>query len=399
MRILQADRIYPVTSPFIPEGMVLLDEDGTVLEVLDPAARPEEADRLKDTGKVERLSGWLVPGFINAHCHLELSWMKGRITRGSGLADFIRQLVRLESPDTDTVRQAMQDAEEEMRRNGIVGVGDISNTVESLEQKRHGVLRYHTFVETFDLRPEKAAQKYHEALALAGLYHSAGLSASVVPHSPYTVSKELMRMISEGAKENEQLLSIHHQETASEDTLFRSASGELSGFLAESGAVLPEPTGHSSFQTLSARLNGCSRVLLVHNTYTDAIDHQAAESAFGRYWWCMCPSANLFIEKRLPEIPLFFRPDGHTLIGTDSLASNTSLSVLEEMKTIAGAFPGIAFEELLAAATINAARFFSWEDELGSLAKGKRPGFNLLDRIDGLTRSGLTSETFVKAVR
>ncbi|MFM2134995.1 MAG: hypothetical protein RL021_395 [Bacteroidota bacterium] len=398
MRFLQADRVYPVSSGFIPDGLLAVEDDGTIREVIDPALQADTALQLRGSGKIEVLKGWLIPGFINAHCHLELSWMKGRIPPGNGLPDFIGNLVRLEAPSAEEVLQAMFDAEAEMQRNGIVGVGDISNTPVSVDVKKRGILRYHTFVETFDLRPERAEEKYRDAVALSDLFLADGLRASVVPHSPYTVSGELMRRINAGAAADSALVSVHHQETGSEDLLFRSGSGELADFLLKAGAVCASPDGRSSFENLSGLLKDCQRILLVHNTYTGTDDYQRAAQAAGVYWWCLCPNANRYIENRLPSLPMFFAAGDRVLFGTDSLASNDSLSVLEEMKTVAAAYPEIPFGKLLSAATINAARFFSWDDSLGSFEQGKRPGVNLLSNIDPLSVSGLTAHSSVKAI-
>jgi cytosine/adenosine deaminase-related metal-dependent hydrolase len=397
MRFLQADRLYPVSGDFIPEGIVVADGQGVILDVIDPVLRPEEALQLAEAGRIERHHGWLIPGMINAHCHLELSRMRGRTEPGGGLADFIRQIVRLRSETTPDVQQAMLEAEEEMLQNGIVAVGDISNTDDSLSIKSKGRLRYHTFIETFDLRPEEAALRFGAAADLAQRFRDNGLEASVTPHAPYTVSSGLMKRIGRLASERRDVVSIHNQESADEAAMFVEGAGGLLRFLQSGGNMLSwQPSGRSSLTTYLDDFPSGQSLLLVHNTYTTEEDLSEAMSSGKDLWWCFCPKANLFIEGHLPDIPLFLRREVRFLIGTDSVASNRTLSVLEEMKTIAAAYPGAEFGKLLRAATLDAAVCFGWSGQLGSIEINKKPGINLLEDTDSNSPAGITPGTAVK---
>jgi cytosine/adenosine deaminase-related metal-dependent hydrolase len=97
---------------------------------------------------------------------------------------------------------------------------------------------------------------------------------------------------------------------------------------------------------------------------------------------CLCPKANLYIENRLPNIPLFVNEGMKLTLGTDSLASNDSLSILEEMKTISKHFPQISFETMLNWATKNGAELLGMEKEIGTIEKEKTPGLNLIKGMD-----------------
>ena len=96
---------------------------------------------------------------------------------------------------------------------------------------------------------------------------------------------------------------------------------------------------------------------------------------------CLCPNANLYIEDRLPDIPLFMKHNSLIVFGTDSLASNYQLSILEEMKTIKKAFPYISTSEMLVWATSNGAKALAFEDNLGDFTRGKKPGVVLFENI------------------
>jgi cytosine/adenosine deaminase-related metal-dependent hydrolase len=122
--------------------------------------------------------------------------------------------------------------------------------------------------------------------------------------------------------------------------------------------------------------------LLVHNTYSTLEDINWAHLYSSVIYWCFCPNANLYIENRLPDFQTFINSACRILVGTDSYASNKSLSILEELKTISRHAPQIKLNMLLKWATLNGADFFGWKNELGSLQKGKSPGINLITDIN-----------------
>ena len=130
----------------------------------------------------------------------------------------------------------------------------------------------------------------------------------------------------------------------------------------------------------------------MHNTFTAQSDVDWALQYSDRLWWCLCPKANLYIEGRLPDVDMLASSvSKRIVIGTDSYASNTSLSILEELKTLAHHFPDLSLQELISWSTKNGAEFFGWK-ELGTLEKGKRPGINL---ITGVKEGRLTDGSAV----
>jgi cytosine/adenosine deaminase-related metal-dependent hydrolase len=134
MQKFQADWIYPVSSEPVQNGIVVADDTGMILDVLPAPAFPE--------GDIQRFRGTIVPGFVNTHCHLELSHMKGLVDTGTGLIPFIKSVVQQRNAPPEVIEQAISEAEDEMIRNGIVAVGDISNVTDTFAQKQLGRLRY-----------------------------------------------------------------------------------------------------------------------------------------------------------------------------------------------------------------------------------------------------------------
>jgi cytosine/adenosine deaminase-related metal-dependent hydrolase len=188
-------------------------------------------------------------------------------------------------------------------------------------------------------------------------------------------------------------ITIHHDETASERELIEKGTGELAGFLKiifEKDFAVKE--GVTSVESLLERLKDEQTLLLVHNTYTTAETVQHISQSGKNVFWCFCPKANLYIENRLPDLNLFQGMD-NCCIGTDSLASNESLHILEEIKTILRGFPSFTTEQLLKWATFNGAKALMMDGQLGSLEPGKKPGIILIENTNG---KNLTSESRVK---
>lgn len=350
---------------------LILDEQGRIRDLL-PAGDAGEDLKIYE--------GLLCPGLINAHCHLELSHMKGRIPAGTGLADFVLSLQGSRKASAGEMQEAMRRAEDEMLGNGTVAVGDIANSDASFALKSTGRLRYHTFVEVFGFNPEYAGTLLEKARAL--MQRVPG-TASLTPHAPYSVSERLFRLIAGKHREqnSSSLISIHNQESAAENVFYKSGEGDFQRLYKRFGIDISwyRPYGGYSLPTYLPWLKGLKK-LLVHNTFTRPEDVSFARELDTGTGWCLCPKANLYIENRLPDVPMFYQSGLRVLLGTDSLASNTSLDLLDEMKTIKKHFPGITWEQLLHSATSEAAAFFGWND-LGSFGPGKKPGVNLISAI------------------
>lgn len=374
MRKITADLILPVTGDPLEDAVLIVNEEGKILRI--------EKKKDHNASGIEAYSGVIVPGFINTHCHLELSHMLGKVGTGTGLLEFIRNVVSFRDVPMEEIEAAIIKADQEMWENGIVAVGDISNKLDTAKQKATSPIRYYTFVEMFDFRQEHLAeatfQEYFEVFQ--GQSSEEGNQKSCVPHAPYSVSRALFQKIKE-ANQTSVTVSIHNQETPHEDALF--LSGE-SGFVELFGAFGMDmsgltPSGKTAIHYAIENMDPAQRNLFVHNTLTSAADIQAAQAWSDKVYWATCANANLYIENRLPNYQDFIDNDACMTIGTDSLTSNWQLSVLEEMKTIARYQSGVPFETLLRWATINGAKALGFEEDLGSLEVGKKPGLNLLN--------------------
>lgn len=374
MHKFSADLLFPVSAPPIPNGVVVTDEQGKILAV--------ESRELHDPASLDIRRGAIVPGFVNTHCHLELSHMKGRVDTGTGLLPFLKSVVQFRNVPEEEIQEAIRRADADMYDAGIVAVGDISNKLDTAAVKDQSRIRYYTFVEMFDfLQDSRAEQTFNQYLPVwEGQSTAHGNRKSAVPHAPYTVSKELFRRIA-ALNSDDATVSIHNQETPHEDELFRSKTGGFQEFYEMFQIPLTEfdATGRNSIHYAMENMRPQQRNIFVHNTMCSPDDIQAAQSWSDRVFWATCPNANLYIENRLPNYRFFLDAEAQMTIGTDSLTSNWQLSVLEEMKTIARFQSYVSFETLLRWATLNGARALGFDADLGSIEAGKTPGLNLLD--------------------
>ncbi len=403
MRKISADYIFTIASEPIKNGLIIIDDDGTIIETGNTEDFGFSISDLENRkSSIEYYKGIICPGFVNTHCHLELSHLRSQLSENAGMTGFIKELIskRLKFSD-EQINQAIADAEAEMIKNGIAAVGDISNNNSTFQQKSKGNLLYHTFIEIFNPDPNKAEAVFENALQLRKQLqkyetHNFQLSSSIIPHAPYTMSEKLLKMIDDYAVKNNSIVSIHNQESEGENELFISKSGLMFDSFLKMGINpdLMRHTGVNSLKSTLPFLKNVSKLLLVHNTFTTKEDIAFAQSLFPILnsqflFWCTCPNANLFIENKLPDYNRFTKENARVTIGTDSLASNFSLSVLDELKTITKHFPEIPLQTLLLWATKNGADFLGFP-QLGTIEKGKKPRLNLLKNIDGLVISEKT---------
>jgi cytosine/adenosine deaminase-related metal-dependent hydrolase len=379
MRKISADYIFPVSSPPIKNGIVIMEDDGKIIDVINPTSNLQPPTS-------EFFEGIIVPGFVNTHCHLELSYLKDKMPKGKGLDEFVTEVENIRRKfSEEEILNALVKAEDEMIKNGIVAVGDISNSDFSFHQKAKGKLKYHTFIEVLGFHPDRAEKAFQTGKQLQSKVQH---PTSIVPHSPYAASEKLLQLINDEAGNSNGILSFHNQESEEENLLFQNKSGKILKRFEKWGidASFFQPAKTNSLQFILPKLNKAKNILLVHNTYTSSEDILWLKSNIqhltSNIYFCLCPNANLYIENRLPDIEMFINEGMKITIGTDSLASNDSLSVLDELKTIAKYFPKIPFETLITWATKNGAEFLGFEKELGTIEIDKKPGLNLITGID-----------------
>jgi cytosine/adenosine deaminase-related metal-dependent hydrolase len=376
MRFLTADYLFPLYIAPIKEGVLQISNDGQVIAIFKNRSEvPQD--------KLEIFEGLLCPGFVNAHCHLELSHLKGNAEKGKGFLEFAGTIRKRDDFSVFEKQNAIEKAEQEMINNGIVGVGDICNTSDTIEQKQKENLKYYNFIETFGVDINKLDVVFSQAIELKNEFRAAGQKASIVPHAPYSVPPVLMNKINNSFDEKDELLTIHMQETKEENQLFENKKGAFFTWLNGMKANVSIWENRNKSTDILQEL-GNKKMLLVHNTF-------AKKEDITDNYYCTCPKANLYIENALPDYSIF--DTDKLCVGTDSLASNDALSILEELIIIQ---KNSNFDKntLLKIACKNGAEALGFE-QLGTFEKGKIPGVNLIQNLD---EGKIIDESFLQVI-
>ena len=358
---------------FLRRPLVTLDDGGRILDVRTCDA----PDREHFT---EFHAGLLTPGFVNAHCHLELSALRGRIPEGCGFAGFARAMGEVRGlADEEERRAAIAAADAEMTRGGIVAVGDIANGEAAFDVKSAGRIAYRTFAEFFGLRT-MAADGLRPLLR-----HP---RTSLTPHSVYSVQDAPFRAL---CAEGTAPLSIHFMESPAEAELF-AGRGPLHEWYARAGFACDFLHYGSPAERLVRSIPAERPLILVHACCVGEEEVRRILAHFtAPVYWCLCPRSNRYISRLEPPVALLRSLGARICLGTDSLASNRSLSLLDELRALGG----VPLRESLRWATLGGAEALGLDDALGTVAPGKRPGLNLLTGLD-FERMALTPDTRVK---
>lgn len=355
------------------DDTLIADATGKIVEIVAAADAGDD---------VEILSGILSPGFINCHCHLELSHLKNVIPPHTGLVDFLCSVVTKRGFEQELIQDEIRKAEQEMFANGIVAVGDIGNTADTAAVKRNSKIRWHNFVEVLGFTDAKAVsnlQQYASVAEKLRTYHR----TSLVPHAPYSISPLTFQLINEATAG--QIISIHNQETAAEDELYKTGAGDFLRLYKIFGFDRsPFPvTGKSSIRSYLPYFNKAQTIFLIHNTFMPEEDiiwanKYAADNGL-KLVYCFCINANLYIENKAPGLELFQQQHCNLVLGTDSYSSNWQLSITKEMQALLQ-HTSVTAEPALQMATLNGAKALQWQNDLGSFEKNKHPGIVLIEK-------------------
>lgn len=349
-------------SQFIARPLIELDDQGSVVSV-------GEWERLDNIPMTEFYAGALTAGFVNAHSHVELSYLRGAIERNTGFGGFARAIGQVRGNYTMPQRlSALRAAMAQMWEEGVQAVGDIINDRSSLEAKSFSPILWHNFAECFGLNAH--IEGVEELLS-----HSAelGLKATLTPHSTYSLQDSVLSEI----VSREELLSIHFMESEDECRLYR-GSGSLHDWYERMGWECDFLSHGSPARRIVNVVPRDKKLLLVHNCCLRKEDYQLLTEHFTHpISWVLCPASNDYISSLRPPVELLRKMGASIALGTDSLASNENLSLLDEIRLLGD----VPLVEALEWATLGGAKALGMEDQIGSVEVGKRPGIVLLEGL------------------
>lgn len=387
MKRFSGQYIFTISGTALKRAVITTDDDGTIRNIEDTGGD------LKEKHSVEFFNGIIIPGFVNCHCHIELSHMKGSIGKTGGLGEFITDVQSTRVAKNETIIDFAEMADTEMYREGIVLCADICNTSLTFEMKSKSCIRYLNLLEVFGIDPQKAKSRFNEIIKVAVAAREVNLPFSLVPHSVYSMSLPLFKLLKDQTKDNK-ITSIHFMETAAEMLFLNNHSGPLLTPL-EKAKLIPNKleTVKNHTDAVLNEITPSGNLILVHNTFVDKKIIKAVKERPNLYW-CLCPNSNIYIENKVPPVNLLLEEGCDIVIGTDSLASNNKLSIIEELKTLQANFPSVSINDLVCWATLNGAKALGEEDKFGKIEIGMKPGLLLLQNVD-LINMKLTPESFV----
>jgi aminodeoxyfutalosine deaminase len=380
---------YVITNSGHPlkRAIITTEDDGTVINI------EETFGNLREEHSLEFYNGVIIPGFVNCHCHLELSHMKDFINIGIGLCGFIDQVRNSRTTDNQNIIMEAKSADQHMYASGVNLCADICNTSFTFNLKTESRISYLNLLEVFGIDPVKATHRMTEIIKISEIAGGLNLPFSFVPHSVYSLSLPLFRILREITIKNK-VTSIHFMETEGEADLVEKHSGPLMTSYMQSGLIsagIETVKSHSDAVLKEITRNG--NLILVHNTFADRAIIRKVKRR-GNLFWCLCPNSNIFIENKIPPVDFLIEEGCIIVIGTDSLASNDKLDILEELKTLQFHYPSLSISELVSWATLNGAKALGMEDIYGKIETGKKPGLLLLQNVD-LQNMKLLTDSFV----
>jgi len=362
----RASWILPVSRPPIHGGIVSVDRD------LIAHVGEYDGGAVEDLGNVA-----ILPGLVNAHTHLELSWMRGQVapcrSMPASMPAWAASLMALRAAaeHAEHADQTIVDAIREARAAGTCLVGDVTNSFATYDPLLDSELSAALFRELLGFSsPDPDAVVAGVSGQIADLTPIAWLRPSIVPHAPYSVSPALLQSIARWSAGKP--LSIHLGESAQEVEFLRDGTGEWRALLEALGVWNPSWTAPACGPVEYLDRLGMvdEHLLAVHGVqFTDAeLSRLAAAGATV----VACPRSNRWTGAGVPPIDRFYASGVRVAVGTDSLASVDDLNLFAELAEVRRLAPGVPAARILESATLAGAVALGFDSELGSIAPGKR---------------------------
>jgi cytosine/adenosine deaminase-related metal-dependent hydrolase len=361
LHLYRAAWVLPIDRPPIRDGWVATD-DGRIVGVGGP--EPHSG--------ISQLA--ILPGLINAHTHLELSWMAGKVPPCDSMGGWIRQLMALRRgapPQEYVQRRVAADAVAAAWARGTVAFGDIGNSLIAADVLADADVPGVLFHELIGFGPTDARARARDGAQRVMATVRAPLRPGLAPHAPYSVSPDLFRAIAYEAAVNRLPSSVHLGESREEVEFLMTGEGEIAETLKHLGAWNDawSPPGVDPVEYLDALGVLTPGLLTVHATQLKpaALTRLAARGCV----IVSCPRSNRWVGAGDPPLDDFYASGAAVTFGTDSLASAPDLDMLAELAA-ARAVSTVPAAKLLESATLTAARALGLDADLGSITVGKR---------------------------
>jgi len=367
-QLYRARRVLPMNCSVIEDGGIAV-RGSEILAVGEwkDLIREHPGARREDLGEMI-----LMPGLINAHCHLDYTMMRGALFGGESFALWIQRLNAMRrSLDQSDYLEAIATGLEELKHWGCTTVLNIESFPELFPFLPESPLRTWWFLEVIDVR-----SRLQTGEALAGairFFEKAGEEQGgfgISPHAPYTVSRDLYGLVQKYAEKYRLPICTHLAESEEEMAMFSRGEGGLYDFLHSIGRSMEDCGGMTPVQLVLGQGLVPDGTLLVHMNILADADKDLLRHSAGKFPVIHCPRTHAFFN-RAPFDLEFFRGSGIPIsLGTDSLASNQDLNMFSEMRAMTAAFPQLDPMEIIAMATTAPAAALGRRGRLGELSPG-----------------------------
>jgi aminodeoxyfutalosine deaminase len=381
----RAQYVLAESDLLLQNAAVYVSEPGRITRVVPWEGAPDVGCRVVDWG-----SAVLIPGLINAHTHLELSRLHNQLRSFASFTDWLARLIEARRQWTpEEIRASVREGAEASLRSGTTLVGDIASSAASREMLEAAAIRKVVFEEVLGLSPARAADAMADLRKRLPGSEDPLLKPGISPHAPYTVSPLLFRSAAELAAERSLLLATHTAETKAELLFLESGSGEFRDFLQKFGALPPEwtPPGRKPVAFLESLGLLRQPSLLIHCNYLDL--ESIAMIRDSNCSVVFCPRSSTFFGHGDHPVRQLLDSGINVALGTDSLASNDSLSMLDEMRFLFRRRLDLKPEEIFRAATLNGAAALGFGGQLGRLSPGYWADMTVLELADNVAGRNL----------
>jgi len=378
---VRADWVLPVAGDPIRDGFVEFDE-----------GRIREVGRYAGGEAVPFGRAVILPGLVNAHTHLELSFLRGRIPPAQRFVEWVRPLLAARregpGPDDPLIVSAAESAMRQARSTGTALVGEVSNTLVTVPVLRDAGLAARVFYELIGFSGGDAGLKVADARARVDGMGEAGedVRLSLAAHAPYSVSPALFAAIRRDLDAHPGgLSSVHLGESPEEVELLQEGTGPWRRLLEELGhwdeAWRPPRCSPVDYLDELGFLDGS--VLAVHGVQFDG--GNLARLRERETTIVSCPRSNRYVGVGRPPLEQFYAMNVDVAFGTDSLASVEDLNMFAELTEARRIAPAVSARRLLRSATLVGARALGFGSEFGSLEPGKRAALVAVRVPEGVT--------------
>ena len=368
MILYRAAWVLPIATPPVRDGWVLVDA-GRILSSGTADASPQfKADSV---ARIDLGDAAILPGLVNAHTHLELSWMRHQVPPSDSMPAWASRLMSLRRGVSEEPVGPIADAVRDVRAAGTALVGDVTNTLAAYDVLADSELSAAIFRELLGFNSPDPDQVVADAEAeLATLTPLARLRPALVAHAPYSVSPALFRAI--GRAMGDRPMSVHLGESADELQFLRDGTGAWRELLGQLGVWNDnwQPPGCGPVEYLDRLGLVNRRLLAVHGTQLD--DGELARLASANATIVTCPRSNMWTGAGTPPIERFYASGVRVAIGTDSLASVEDLNLFAELAAVRRLAPGVPAARIIDSATLQGAGALGFAADYGSIEPGKR---------------------------